>query len=532
MLDLLIDTIPEFSVRARTVRANIYRWAWLLGMIGLSGVIGLLMLRAGPSPFFIALLLFLLGLGAIFYQPRYGLYLILSFGLAGDGVLTPWFPFIKNFSSRESILFIHDSAIISPLEVYIAAIFISWLGRGIGQRKITFSRKPIIWLGVIFLLFVIFGLIYGIGTGGNYNIALWEARPLFYLAALLFLSGNLLEKREHVSHLIWAAMLGIFFEALYGTLSILLQYKGSLPGINALTDHSAAIHMNTVFVLAFASWIYKTKPQMRFVLTLMVPIVLVSYIANQRRAAMIALMLALALMAIILFMDNRKLFWVIIPLAALVGVVYLAAFWNSSGALGLPARAVKSTLFPGQASARDQSSNYYRFLENINTSFTIHQRPLTGVGFGQKFYVIVSMADISFFEWWQYFPHNSIIWIWLKTGVFGFLAMLYFVGSAIMLGTVTTLRMPYNELRAIALTATLYLVMHFTFAYVDISWDTQSMLYIGAMVGMLSSMERIVAEPVTLPPKRWPWQPEPKSPPGLIPFEKEERPREKFSIPF
>ena len=67
-------------------------------------------------------------------------------------------------------------------------------------------------------------------------------------------------------------------------------------------------------------------------------------------------------------------------------------------------------------------------IENNNLEFTIHQKPLTGVGFGNKFFVIIPMADISFFTWWQYFPHNSVIWIWLKTGVGGFIAMFYFLG--------------------------------------------------------------------------------------------------------
>lgn len=516
MLSLLFGTIHPYSVRSRALRHNLYWFAWILGILGITGFLGLLMLLRGPAPALIAWLVFLIGVAAILYRPRYGLYMSLLFGLAGDSLLTPWFPFTKNFSSHESILFLHNSAIISPLEVFIVVTFLSWFGRGLGRRKLEIHHNPLMWPALIFLVFVLFGLLVGIGTGGNVTIALWESRPLFYMVALFFLASNLLDKREHVSHLIWAAMFGLFFEAISGNLTFLFTLKGSFAGVEALTDHSASIHMNTVFVFALASWLYKTSSAKRFGLMLILPSVLITYLGNQRRAAFIALALALILMAIILFRDNRKLFWLLLPAAALISVVYLAVFWNSSGALGLPARAIKSTLFESQASARDQSSNYYRFLENINTSFTIHQKPFTGVGFGQKFYVIVSMADISIFEWWQYFSHNSIIWIWLKMGVGGFIAMLYLVGSAIMLGTSETLRMPYNEIRAIALTGTLYLVMHFTFAYVDISWDIQSMLYVGTIMGVLCSIRRIVENPVPLPSKRWPWQPDPQPAPGLV----------------
>jgi hypothetical protein len=56
-----------------------------------------------------------------------------------------------------------------------------------------------------------------------------------------------------------------------------------------------------------------------------------------------------------------------------------------------------------------------------------------------------------------------------------------------------------RNLRALALTAVLYIVMHFIYAYVDISWDAQSMLYVGAMAGVIASLERLVPRTTSLP---------------------------------
>jgi hypothetical protein len=75
--------------------------------------------------------------------------------------------------------------------------------------------------------------------------------------------------------------------------------------------------------------------------------------------------------------------------------------------------------------------------------------------------------------------------------------------------------MPGGDLSAFALMATLYIVMHFIYAYVDISWEAQSMIYVGAMMGLINGMERIVAQPVPCPARRWPWQPETPATPGL-----------------
>jgi hypothetical protein len=198
---------------------------------------------------------------------------------------------------------------------------------------------------------------------------------------------------------------------------------------------------------------------------------------------------------IVLYKKNRTAFWIIVPPVVIIASIYVLLFWNQTGPLGAPAQALKSVIAPESADPRNQASNAYRDLENINLHFTIQQRPLTGVGFGHKFFVIVPMADISFFQWWEYFPHNSIIWIWLKMGVLGFISMLFLVGSAIAYGGQVLRRLPRNELSAAALTAVLYLIMHFTFAYADISWDNQSMLYVGAMMGLLNTISVVAAKP-------------------------------------
>jgi hypothetical protein len=518
VVNIAVEKNKIFTVGERIIHSQRIWQLWMAGILAISFILGLILVSFGPSLNWVAWLIYLTGAAAILIRPRYGLYLILFWGLIGDANIAPWFPFVKGFSSRESVLFINDSLIISPLEGYIVLVFISWFARALSKRKITLYSSLVLWAALTFLVFTIFGMVYGVGRGGNVTIALWEARPIFYLIAMIFLGSHLLEKREHASNLMWAAMLALFIKALGGSFYYFFILNRSLSGVESILEHSAAVQLNTIFIFAIAIWLYKSSNAMRVGLPIMIPFVLITYLASQRRAAILSLAVAIVLLAVIIFLDNRKAFYILMPPVLLISVFYLGAFWNSGGALGLPARAIKSVFFEDQASLRDQSSNVYRILENINTGFTIHQKPLTGVGFGQKFYVIIPMADISFFTWWQYLPHNSIIWIWLKTGVGGFISMLFLVGSSIILGTRVFLRMPKNQLRAFALTATLYLVMHFTYAYVDISWDSQSMLYIGTMIGLLNSLERIASTQVPLPYKRWPWQPQPDPEPGLIPL--------------
>ena len=510
--------INPSTASARSLRSSTVWMAWFIGLLGISTLVSLIMLRREPGLEFLAWVLLLLGAAVIIYQPRYGIYLVTFLGLAGDGTLTPWFPFVKNFSSRESIFFLGDSIIINPLEFYIALIFISWFIRAASKRKLEFFTGPLLPPALIFLGFVLFGLFYGLYTRGNFQVALWEARPMFYLIALLILVSNLLEKREHFINLLWAAMFGIFFEALTGNYYFFIKLSANLTGVNAITDHPAAVHMNTIFVFFIGSILYKTSPSKRLALLIMVPFVLVTYMATQRRAAFIALGAALVLIAFLLYLKNRKIFWLIVPAASILLIAYIGTFWSIDHPLALPAQAVKSVIVPRSMSAAEKSSNEYRDLENINLNFTIRQKPLTGIGFGQKFYVIIPLPNISWFEWWQYFPHNSFIWIWLKTGVFGFAAMLFLFGYTIMLGARTFWRMPANELGIVALTAVLYVVMQLMFSYVDIGWDSQTVLYLGIMMGIINSMEHVVSKPVPVPKKRWHWQRDFQKQPDLLPL--------------
>jgi hypothetical protein len=505
LLELILNRYHPFSVEMRTLRLRLRWLLWMIGIVGFTGLVGMVMISIGPQPVMIAWIIYLLGVLAILIRPRYGLYLILCFGLIGDNNLLSWFPFIKNFSSGESLLYLHPTVIFSPMETYVVLVLFSWLIRGVVRRKLDFYRGPLFWPAVVFMFFVALGMIYGVSTGGNFNIALWEARPLFYLFVLLILTSNLLETRQHIRWLMWAAMIGLFIEGVNGAYIYLVVLNGNLAGSEAIAEHTASSHMNTVFVLAMTIWMYKSPPGMRLGMLIIVPFVLLTYLANQRRASFVGLAAAIVLIFLVLYLDNRKAFWIIFPPLAVIAMLYMGAFWNSTGALGLPARSVKSALFPNQITARDQASNVYRIIENINTGFTIHQKPLTGVGFGQKFYIIIPLPDISFFEWWEYFPHNSIIWIWLKTGVGGFIAMLYLLGTAIMTGVDVFRRMPKTEMRAFALTATLFIVMHSVFAYVDISWDSQSMVYLGLLMGLINRIEPVVLKKEPIPAKRWPW---------------------------
>lgn len=491
-----------------------YKVLWHLFILGLLAYCCRSLWQGGADPAFLAWMLYVIGIVAICIQPRYGIYLIMFFGLVGDSSLSYWYPFVKNFSSGESILFTGNALIFSPLESYLGLTIVSWLARAATLRKFSFRGGIILIPVLAFSVFLVMGVLYGIGTGGSLVIALWESRPIFYLPVMIVLTSNLITKKEHVLWVMWFCLAAIFLEGINGTYAVIFILNWAIHEVNSLTQHSAAIHANTYFVFMVATWLYRTSFARAVWLLALTPPILITYLAAQRRSAFITLAIALFILGVILFKEHRKIFFMLAPIVFFVGIAYLGVFWNSGGALGLPAQAIKSIIAP-DAGSLDEQSNIYRYVENFNVNFTVHQKPLTGVGFGQKFYIVIPMADISFFDWWEYIVHNSIFWIWLKTGVFGFISMLYLFGLSIMTGARVIWRLQDGELSVAATTATLYVMMHALYAYVDMSWDSQSMIYMGLMIGLINTLEHIASQPVKLAKRRWPWQPEVKPAPLL-----------------
>ncbi|MEM7799397.1 MAG: O-antigen ligase family protein [Chloroflexota bacterium] len=423
---------------------------------------------------------------ALFVNPRFGVYSMLFCGLVGDAVVSYYLPFDKNFSSAESIFYMSDDLKINPIEFLLVITMISWLIRIFMRKEIAkIDIRGTVWPGMIFISIVGISLVTSVIGGGTARIAIWESRYIFYLFLMLVLVTHTVKTPGQIRTIIWLIITAIFIEGILGYL-----YVQSFDGLyldEDLTEHSASIHYNAVFILIPIAWVLpKGGWWYRLFLPLLTPPILYTWFVSDRRSAMLALVICIGLLVFYLWQERRLLFYLITPTAAVIGLLYLGAFWNNTSTLGKPAQTIKTVIAPEQTNEKDQSSNFYRVLENFNIMYTIRERPLFGIGFGAPFYQPLPMPDISFFEFWRYITHNSIMWIWMKTGVLGWLAMIFMIGNAINLGAKTAWQMQNGEMRTIAIMSTMYLIMHFLFAYVDISWTSQSMLLVGTAMGFIN----------------------------------------------
>jgi O-antigen ligase len=437
-----------------------------------------------PEPFPIALLVLTLACICAFFRPTAGLYVLVFLTMVGDVVTMPWWPFTKNMSSRESIFYVNDNLFISPLELLAAVTVIAWLLRSVADPTWRFVRGRMFGPIMVFTGFVLFGYARGLSSGGNKRIAVFEGRALFYVLIIYLLVTNLLTTRRQYVRLVMVAMVGVAIQSIFS----LEYYRGlddlKRASLESLGEHSATIPMDALFVLLIGALVFKGSRWLRWTAFLLSIPVAYAYILSNRRAAMIALFVGVSIIIAVLYQRRRRAFWILAPTTVFVGLGFVLATWNASGAISLPAKAVKTVLFPNDLSARDSGSDLYRQLEAANLYFTIQSNRLLGVGFGRQFLQVIPMPDISFFEFWQYIPHNNVLWIWIKLGFFGFIAMLFMFGRCVQLGARSVALIRSADHVAFAVVGLAYVVMFLVFAYVDIAWDARSTVFLGLSMAL------------------------------------------------
>jgi hypothetical protein len=267
--------------------------------------------------------------------------------------------------------------------------------------------------------------------------------------------------------------------------------------MESFVAHGATLSMNAMLILLIGAWMFrKSSWAWRALLPFALVPVTYMYLVSERRAAFVALIAGLGVVAIFLRWTNRRAFWRIVPIVLIIGAVYCAAFWHDeTTTAGFPAQAVKSVISPDDVSERNQGSDLYRIIEKQDILVTIRSSPITGIGFGHPFLRPYPLPQIAPFLLEPYMPHNAILWIWMKAGIGGFVAMLYLFGVAVHTGARAVLKAGRSDYAATTLTAVAFVVMYAVFAYVDIAWDAQNMVLLALATAQISSAAQLSEPP-------------------------------------
>lgn len=397
---------------------------------------------------------------------------------------------------------------LNPFEMTAIIIFLAWALRGRRNRHFHFARGILFWPIVVFGGALIFSLLWGLVTGGDFTIALWELRGLGFAIIAYFLVGILFTHRRDLDVLTWVILVATVLMGL----ECIIRYQFLLPGhaVGDLDyDHDDSPLLAFAIILSAAMLLLGSTRRQKLFAIATLPIDMLGLMVTERRAGEAALVIGLVFLTVIFLRVNRSLFFKIVPIMALIFAIYLGAEWNCThGALCQPARAITSQINPDP---RDAASNIYRYIERQDILLNIQSQPITGLGFGEPYTFYIPLPDLSFWPFWHYMSHNAILWVWMKMGVFGFTAFWWLIACSLYRSGRLTQALSAagdNDARALLAAAACLMVMQVAVSYVDLGLASdRAMLLFGIMLGVIGHLPGILrrstrpgtAAPSTIP---------------------------------
>ncbi|HJT59400.1 MAG TPA: O-antigen ligase family protein [Ktedonobacteraceae bacterium] len=382
-----------------------------------------------------------------------------------------------------------------PIGFLMLLILVVTILQRLARREKILSGGSLFWPFLLFLLSVAWGVFHGLSSGGNVKIIVVEVRPFWYLFMSYIIACNLVTKKKHVRNFFWIVIVDAGIKGLQGTYIYLFVLHGKIEGLNESMSHEESFFFVALILLIILFSLHSCyRPQLYAALATL-PFLLISLVANNRRADYVALLVGAMVAWALIFMVKpraRKGLVIGMIIFLVVGGAYVIAFAHSTGGLGGPARAILSIVNPSSADARDASSNLYRIIEDYDLKYTVKQNPL-GMGFGRPFLEPIPLPDISGLDqYYNYVPHNTVYWVWMRLGPLGYFALWLLIGSIIVRGSqiARKLRDRYLQLVAIYIVAVTF--MEVVVAYADYQFFFyRNVIYLGLLVGILVKLSTL-----------------------------------------
>ena len=324
---------------------------------------------------------------------------------------------------------------VSPADLLLLALLTIWILKRETAATTSIPRSAVTYAISAVVLAAIVGLAVGQAHGGELRTALTEVRPYMYLG-IAYLVATVFTTRLSVIHTaLWALVLGSGFKAAQAFNSF-MAVRHQIPRPDFIVGHEEALFFSLFMILTASLWIFQVPGRLRTTATFLLPLVLVADLVNSRRAAWLILggeVIALTIVTMVAVPARRRFMGKLIALALVISAVYFPAYWNHTGALAGPARAVKSAVAPN---TRDESSDLYRVQENANLELNIREGGVVGRGFGVPIdYIPGTITDISSIDpLIRFVPHNGVLYILMRMGLLGAVAFWSLLGAGIITG--------------------------------------------------------------------------------------------------
>ena len=323
----------------------------------------------------------------------------------------------------------------APRDLLLLALLAIWVLKRETAATTSVPRSATTYAVAAVVLAAFVGLAVGQAHGGELRTALTEVRPYIYLA-IAYLVATVFTTRLSVLHTaMWALVLGSGFKAAQALQSF-LGVRNQIPRPDFIVGHEEALFFSLFILLTACLWIFRVPGPLRTTATALLPLVLMADLVNSRRAAWLILggeLIALSIVTMVALPARRR-------------------FMGKVPRRGRPrlGRLLPGLLEPhgrarrprprGQVGRRTEHArrvvDRYRIQENENLRLNIREGGAIGRGFGVPIdYMQGSITDISSIDpMIRFVPHNGVLYILMRMGLFGGIAFWSLLGAGILTG--------------------------------------------------------------------------------------------------
>lgn len=386
--------------------------------------------------------------------------------------------------------FYHGHRLSPPLGLFVLAV-----GALLFDRVKTgepFRRPgPFIYPVGFLLVCALMGAVNGRLSGAATSDLIYQLEPLAFLTLMPWVVVNVLKSRTAVRNFAVAAGVLAVIKGAEGLMNLAAGGGGGALGSSAIT-----------YLEPTANWL-----GLLFLLTLLVALIHRVPTATWARLGSILALAALVLsfrrsfwiggtlgfVLVLLLATGRRGGRVLLPSAVVFAVASVLTFAIAQGGSNNPVLARGKQLSPSAISL--SADDRYRIEERRNILKNVEKRPVFGLGIAVP-WTAYRPVSLDFSGARQY-THLVVLWYWMKMGVFGFLAYLWLMGTALYMGYTLWRRHPDGLHRSIGL-ATLagfagLMIAEATASFTGV--DLRFSFIVGAVMGWLAAAHATMSDP-------------------------------------
>lgn len=379
--------------------------------------------------------------------------------------------------------------------LFVVAAYRRASGSTIDGHAFVQSASPLKYFSIVTILGGVLIELWGAAQGGmDFKSSLWQVEHVVYLPILFFLYDQAFRGPRDFPAIAKTVVTAALVRAAAAWAIRHFVTPNSYDEMPVATTHTDSM----LFAVALSFCLVRLvelhdRKTLRMCL-LVVPVLMLGMIANNRRLVWVEV--ALALFVLLALAPKRGRFvrnvirtaLVVAPLFA----IYLAVGWDSqSGRLFSLARMMRSVI-----DSKSDASSEWRDWENADLVFTLRQSPIVGHGFGHPFIEAIPLPKVSYDQ--EYFiPHNSILGLWAFCGLVGFTLLWLMLVVAALFAARSYKMATRADDRVAAMVALMMLVIFLAHCYGDLGLGTIA-------ANLLTGLALVVTGKLALTTGAWP----------------------------